>query len=543
MPSECQAKIFHNGAIVTMDDNFPSPEAIGIVDGNIESVGSLDKVVDTLRKDAILVDLKGRTLLPGFIDAHSHILGAALTLGAPVIDVRPPKVPSYKALLSKIRRKISSAKPGEYYLFFGLDPQLHPDAEHPSRELLDLLAPANPVGIQSSNCHALYLNSLGFESCGINKSTPTPPGSIIDRDEEGNPTGRIAEAVTKTALNTFYYSWGKQRLNREFESTINEFIRNGITTTTEHLYLPFYESYYRAALEQGLPMPRIVAYQRAVGPDMLVQPIALGNNRMWIAGVKIHADGSPFVGNIWISEPYLESEISIQRMNLAPGHTGETNYPADYFEEMVRTYFLQGWQMSVHTQGDRTIDMVLDIVENILKESDKPDHRFRLEHCALMRPDQIERAMRLGVLCSFFINHIPIWGAPIEDALFGPERAARYMPVGTAVRSGMTISLHADTPMTNPNCLGLMEAAVTRRAGDGRCLGQEECIEVEAALRAVTIDAAYHIGSEKILGSISPGKCADLVVLGQNPLGQPGSKIGSIEVQATYLAGERVFEL
>jgi predicted amidohydrolase YtcJ len=224
-------------------------------------------------------------------------------------------------------------------------------------------------------------------------------------------------------------------------------------------------AYYLAALEQGLPMPRIAAYQQATTADMVVEPFNL-NDQLWMAGVKIHADGSPFIGNIWLTTPYLETPMTLERMDLKPGHTGGPIYPQAYFEDMVRTYVAQGWQMTIYTQGDRTIDMVLDLLSNIFAEKTYPDHRFRLEHCALMRTDQVIRAQEMGVLCSFLINHITNWGVPIEDHLFGPERAAHYMPAGTADPAGMRISLHADTPMTDPSALELMQAATTRRAGD-----------------------------------------------------------------------------
>jgi len=197
--------------------------------------------------------------------------------------------------------------------------------------------------------------------------------------------------------------------------------------------------------------------------------------------------------------------------------------------------------MTVHTQGDRTIDMVLDLVDKILQETPRPDHRFRLEHCALMRDDQIELAQELGVICSFFINHITHWGGPIEDVLFGPERASHYMPAGSAVKAGMRISLHADTPMTDPSALELMKASMTRLTNDSRCLGKEECLDSLTALKSVTIDAAYQIGMEDKLGSISTGKHADFAVLEHNPLTTDAAEIANIKVVSTYLAGERVW--
>ncbi|MCZ4353399.1 amidohydrolase [Roseovarius aestuarii] len=535
--------LFFGGPIITVDPDCPAPEAVLIADGRIIAVGDLTRLRRQACASVVEVDLAGKTLLPGFIEAHSHPVWAAKTRGAPVVDVRAETVPTYAALIAKIKRRVAVAKPGEYLLFFGLDAQLHPDMEAPTRDFLDALAPDNPLGVQTSNCHGLFLNSAGFAACGIDETTPTPTGSVIERDANGRPTGKIAEAITWSALETFYTAWGESRLAAEVEAQIHDFVRNGITTVTEHLYLPFYKASYLAALKHGLPLPRVACYQQATSPDMSVERMTDPDDRLWMAGVKIHADGSPFIGNIWLTQPYLANNITLDRMSLKPGHTGGTNYPQEYFECMVREYFAQGWQMTVHTQGDRTIDMVLDLIEAILQETPREDHRFRLEHCALMRSDQITRAHAMGVQCSFFINHITYWGAPIEDALFGPERAAHYMPAGTAVAKGMRISLHADTPMTDASGLALMQAACTRRAGDGRCLGESECLDVETALSSVTIDAAFHIGMEDKIGSISVGKHADLVVLEGNPLTVALDQLTAIPVAATWLAGEQVHGL
>lgn len=533
--------LFFNGDIVTVDPDCPSAEAVFVKDGKIAHVGLLKDAEGLADAFTTRVDLDGEVLLPGFIDAHSHPLWAAKTRGAPVVDVRAETVPTFDAILAKIERRVAVAKPGEHLLFFGLDAQLHQGFQTLTRDRLDQIAPKTPLGVQTSNCHALYMNSAGFEACGIGPETPTPTGSVIERDADGRPTGKIAEAITWQALESFYEAWGDERLNAEFRATIDQFIENGITTTTEHLYLPFYKAYYLSALKQGWPMPRIAAYQQAVRPDMAVDDMCIGPDRLWMAGVKIHADGSPFIGNIWVTEPYLTNDVTQVRMGLKPGHTGGTNYPAEFFESMLRTYVSQGWQMTIHTQGDRTIDMVLDLLEQVLSEVPRPDHRFRLEHCALMREDQIDRCMTLGVLGSFFINHITHWGAPIEDVLFGPDRAAHYVPAGSAASKGMRISLHADTPMTDPSCLELMQAAVTRKTKDGRCVGPDERMTKEAALRAVTIDAAYQIKREHLLGSITPGKHADFVVLAQNPLAEPAERIAGIAVRQTWLGGEKVW--
>ncbi len=533
--------LFFGGEIVTVDPERPSADAVFVDDGTIVHVGRLSDAEAMADENTERVDLNGAVLLPGFIDAHSHPLWAAKTRGAPVVDIRAETVPTFDAVLAKIERRVAAATPGEHLLFFGLDAQLHDGFQALTRDWLDQIAPDNPLGVQTSNCHALYMNSAGFAACGIAADTPTPTGSVIERDPSGRPNGKIAEAITWKALETFYEAWGDDRLNAEFKATIDDFIANGITTTTEHLYLPFYRAYYDAALKQGWPMPRIAAYQQAVTPDMAVEDMNIGPDRLWMAGVKIHADGSPFIGNIWLTEPYLENDITRARMGLGSGHTGGVNYPMEFFEAMVRNYVGQGWQMTIHTQGDRTIDMVLDLLETVLAEQPRPDHRFRLEHCALMRDDQITRCLELGVIGSFFINHITHWGGPIEDVLFGPERAAHYVPAGGAAQAGMRISLHADTPMTDPSCLELMQAAMTRRAADGRCVGPGQRMQAMDALKAITIDAAYQIKKENVLGSITPGKHADFVILAENPLNVAADALRTIEIQQTWLAGKKVW--
>lgn len=535
------SKLFYGGDIVTVDADCPIAEAVFVDDGTIVFVGSLIDAELMVDSGTDRIDLEGSVLLPGFIDAHSHLLWAAKTRGSPVVDVRQHLVPTFEAVMAKIERRVAAAKPGEYPLFYGLDAQLHDGFRPLTREELDQIAPDNPLGVQTSNLHALFMNSAGFDACGIDETFETPPSSEIDRHACGKPSGRIAEAITWVALETFYGAWGDERLSEEFKGSIDQFIQNGITTTTEHLYLPFYKAYYLNALKKGWPMPRLAAYQQAVTPDMKVEDFNLDDDRLWLAGIKIHADGSPFVGNIWLSEPYLENEVTQDRTGLDAGHTGSVNYPAEFFEAMVRNYVAQGWQMTIHTQGDRTIDMVLDLLEDILCVAPCPDHRFRLEHCALMRDDQIARCMELGVLGSFFINHITHWGAPIEDVLFGPDRAAHYVPAGSAAKAGMRISLHADTPMTDPSCLELMQAAMTRIAGHGRCVGPNERMSAMDALKAVTIDAAFQIKKEDVLGSITPGKHADFVVLAKNPLKIPAEKLRDIQVEQTWLAGGKVW--
>lgn len=539
--SEPHQTLFHGGSLLSMDAATAACDAVVIEGDKIVAVGEFAPLRKTYA-GAETRDLQGKTLLPGFIDAHSHILWAAKTRGEPVVDIRAITEPSFAQVLAKIRRRVAAAVESECLVFFGLDAQLHPDMVEPDKALLDELAPHNPLAIQTSNCHAVYLNSAALALCKLDRNTPDKPGGIIERDVTGMPTGKVLEASTWDVLDIFYEVWGKSRLSGALVQSAARFLEQGITTVSEHLYLPYYRSYYQAAAAAGQVLPRIAAYQQATAADMQVELMRSDDDRLWMAGVKMHADGSPFVGNIWLSQPYLESEITIERMQLKPGHTGSINYSEEYLSDMIHAYVAQGWQLSVHTQGDRTIDMVLDIIESMVDAGHlRDDHRFRLEHCALMRPDQLQRAVALGVLSSFFISHIRYWGAAVEDSLFGPERAAHYMPAGTALAQGMRISLHADTPMTDASALGLMQTAIGRKTDEGRVIGAGEGISVEQALRAMTIDAAYQLFMEDKLGSISVGKYADLVLLDANPLEVETDRLDQVRICETWLAGSLVY--
>mgnify|MGYP002621681482 FL=1 len=227
---------------------------------------------------------------------------------------------------------------------------------------------------------------------------------------------------------------------------------------------------------------------------------------------------------------------------LPPDNPGHMNYRPDELRRIIRAYAEQGQQISVHTHGDRTIDAVLDVYEEVLAACPQAKRPFRLEHCGTIRDDQIDRALRLGVVCSFFLPYLYYWGEALRDALLGPEAAARFVPSGTATRKGMRVSYHCDPPMTWPNAVLCLHLAVTRRSLAGNVIGAEERVDIDSALRAVTIDAASHIRMEDKIGSLEPGKYADLVLLDKNPRRQTPDDILSIRVLGTWLQGKRVWE-
>jgi predicted amidohydrolase YtcJ len=232
-----------------------------------------------------------------------------------------------------------------------------------------------------------------------------------------------------------------------------------------------------------------------------------------------------------------------EAMGLKCGHIGHANYTPEQIHDVCEAYFPEGWQLAIHVHGDAIADSVLDAYEEVLKGHPRPDHRLRMEHCGALRADQYERAGRLGITCSLFPAHIYYFGDALADGLFGEAVAANWVSGRSALDAGIKISLHNDAPVTPESPLLNMQTAVTRRArGSGRVLGPEHRITPLEALRAQTIDAAWQLFMEDRVGSITPGKFADLVVLDGNPLATDPERLSELNVVETYLGGRQVHQ-
>jgi predicted amidohydrolase YtcJ len=314
--------------------------------------------------------------------------------------------------------------------------------------------------------------------------------------------------------------------------------RAGLTTCSEMAFDPAFRPLVEHLRDQLTV--RLRTYEIS-NPEMSTTATpGEGDDMLRQVGIKIWVDGSPWIGNIDLTFPYLDTAAS-RTIGVPPGSCGHANYSREQLAEIVGAYFPLGWPMACHVQGDAGVDTILDVYEEALLGHPRDDHRLRLEHVGAIRPDQLRRAADLGVTCSIFVDQIHYWGDVIVDGLFGPERGSRWMPAGSAVAAGMRISLHNDPPVTPEEPLRNISVAVTRTAPSGRVLGPEERLTVEQAIRAQTIDAAWQLFSDDVIGSLEVGKYADLVVLSADPRTVPPEQIADLQVRATYLAGRRVY--
>ncbi|MEJ5022252.1 amidohydrolase [Ochrobactrum vermis] len=524
--------IFKGGTILTMNDKAPRAEAIAVRGNKILAVGKLDDVQSAIASGAQVVDLQGRTLMPGLIDPHMHFVFTAFE---DWIDVSPITTPDYATVWSKLQKGVADAKPGEWVRAQQFDASITKDAKIPTLAELDALAPNNPFFMQESNGHNAYANSAAFKIAGITKDTPNPSGARFVRDADGNLSGRLEEMAAQQIFLAVMPSptaadmVGRVHRFLDHASSVGCTMLHdcgiGIMAGAQDLKI------LDAVLGDGKAPVR---YR-----GMLVSTIfdewekegikpGRGNDLFRVDGIKAWADGSN------------QAQTGYQRENyLGTDARGALNYSLEQVTEVIRRAHEGGWQVGVHANGDAAIDMVLDAYEAVLGKSSNSDLRHRIEHCSVFHPDQMARMKEMGLSPSFLIGHVRWWGKAFRDRLLGPERARFYDPCASALAAGLKISLHSDWNVTPIEPLRYVEDAVTRVMNEGgEVFFPEERIPVDAALRAVTIDAAWQCHMEDQIGSLETGKFADFAILEEDPT-TPDVKISQIKVSETWMDGSK----
>ncbi len=531
--------ILTGGPIVTVDPRRPAAEAVAVRDGRILGVGSRAEL-RAAAPDADEVDLGGACLLPGLIEPHTHPdLCAQCYAWVDVSGFRHSKVGQVERAL---RDAIAAAEPGEWVFAFGLDPMLTEDLGTWGRERLDAMAPQNPVAVMIQSMHTLYFNSAAMRSAGVAEDAPDPPGGgRYQRGPDGRLTGKADEAPALLPFLRFVDA-SPETATRQIWEQYGRYAHAGITTIgMPGLFTPLamLEVFEKLGGRSDARV-RNVAYLRHHHLDEIDRRPGDGTDMFRVQGVKLWYDGSPYSGTMLLDEPYLDSRLCCCTLGIPAGATGHANFDPGELHELIARLHREGWQVLTHAQGDRGTREILDLYEHALSGHARDDHRWRLEHCALISADDLERAARLGVTPSFHINHVYWYGPELRDQILGAERTERLMPVGTALRAGHRLSLHADSPMYPPEPFRLMRTAVTRRARTGEVIGEAEAIPVEAALRAVTIDAAWQLFAENRVGSIEAGKLADFTLVDRSPLSVEPDELDTLRVLGTWLGGRRV---
>lgn len=537
--------IFYNGDIITMEGSTPEyVEAVAIKSGKIIFVGS-KKSSDKFRsKNTIMIDLKGKTLMPGFVDGHAHITSYAdEKLNANLSPYPMGNVSNIKDIILELQKIKIANKLSDTDLIqgSGYDQNFLEEKRHPTAAELDQAFPTNPVILKHASGHMIVCNSAAFKMVGITKDTPNPVGGTFIKDKNNELEGLVQE----TAMQPFIPFASKPLpLEQEFEKLINaqkDFAAFGVTTATEHLAtLDKINLLKNAAQKNKLILDIIVLPAYLYAKDLIEnKKLNWGTyyNRLKFQGIKITTDGSPQGKTAYLSAPYLTP---------VDGCTKECKgFPA-MTQDMINDLFLLCYKNNVqlysHCNGDASIDMMIKAHEFAVGILGDKDRRTVIIHSQIMRPDQMQKYKEYKLFPSFFTNHIYYWG-DIHTENLGTERANYLSPMKDAFDNNIICTNHTDCPVTPMDQLFLLWTSVNRISKTGKIIGAEQRITPYQGLLALTINGAYECFEEKTKGSIKVGKVADLIILDKNPLKINPLEIKDIKVKQTFKAGKSIYKL
>lgn len=528
--------IFRGGPVLTVNAKDEVAQALALRDGIITAVGTEQAVLATKGPRTEVVDLQGRTLMPGFVGAHEHPGITSVFNGA--INLSGFQYKTNAEVWAALRREVAQVPKGQWIYAGGLDAILTPDLKIPHRKELDAIAPDNPMVLVSQTLHSFWANSRAFEAAGITRDTPNPAASsYYERDAQGDFTGFVAETrAAQPLLKDLKSPW---KIYSRYAEVLDGLLANGFTSVASLGYnVP--PLLARVAASRNFT-PRIRQYFYLIEDELNYLPDSPtnGNDYFAVRGVKLWHDGSPYTGSMYTSVPYLDSALG-RTLGIQGGSHGSAMIAEDAMVTKLKDYTAKGWQVAIHSQGDASNQAVLAAIEKA-GALPGPAPVVRLEHGVFMQPASVERLAPLGVTPSFHIHHIKYYGDALANSIVGLAAAQQTLPVRSAFAQGVHPTLHADSPMFPPQGFALMQTAMNRATGLGLLLNAAEGISAQQALRAMTINGAYQLRLQDKTGSLEVGKWADLQVVDRNPYTTPVQELDQLHPQAVYVGGKRQF--
>jgi predicted amidohydrolase YtcJ len=531
--------IFRNGTIRTMVAGRGSSQALAIGGGRILAVGTAAEVGMHAGDATRIIDLEGRTVLPGLIDPHHHSVLAAL-LTTLLFDIGTSRCRTRADAIAALKANAAKTPPGEW-IAAGFYDNLLQGGELMGADL-DAVSTSHPIFVLYVNGHVGTANRLAFDRAKIPPDVGTlPGGGHFGRGPDGRLDGRIYEqpallrftAVAVPPPTPAFLTKALTAYARRAAAAGNTTLHEPGTVKPEWVdHLATLSNDLDVRLSASLSTDMVEASK----PFALLGPAAkarrIPDSRFSLYGMKFWADGSNQARSAAQTQPYLST-----------AEQGRTNHSVAEMVQLCRAAKDAGWSILVHCQGDAAIDAALDGIEAAYGANPATGLN-RIEHATMVRQDQLERMKQLGVEPSFIPDFLHLYGAAYRDQIFGPERAEFMVPVAAAARAGVAFTLHSDAPAAGLpiNPLRHVQTTVTRRCMiDGSQIGPDLAVSIEVALEAITVHAARQIGLADVLGTLEPGKEADLTILDSDPITADPEKISSIAVSETWVAGERKF--
>jgi predicted amidohydrolase YtcJ len=526
--------IFFNGEVVTVDFEDKVQEAVAVRGNEVCAVGTSQEVLGLRGPGTRVVDLRGSSLLPGFVDSHLHmLLYGTNRLG---VDCKNG-VGNIGEMKGRLAEQAGKTPEGEWIRGWGYNDQKLEEGRHPTRRDLDAVSTEHPIIAVRTCGHISALNSKALEVLGISRDTPNPEGGEISRYENGEPTGVLKESAHMEAFQESRCS--TEEMVEAMEIAYRDFAALGITSVHDAGgYGPEQMRAMYRAVEEGRVKTRIYAMvcslnrseefvEKMVAAGMVT---GMGDERFRIGPAKIFTDGSSSGPTCATREPYTSD----------PNDSGILYYSQEQIDDILGAAHRKGFQVTAHAIGDRAVEMVVNCIEKSLEEQPRGDHRHRIEHAGMAPPDLMQRMKRLGI--------VPIPN-PAFFYEFGDgylknygERVEHMFPLADYTEEGIIAASGSDAPVTVPNPMRGIYCAVTRRTELGEPVGESQRTTLLHAIRSFTLNGAYASFEESRKGSIETGKLADLVVLDGSILSASPEELLSLEPELTMIDGEVVFE-
>jgi predicted amidohydrolase YtcJ len=521
--------VLYRANILTVDPLRPRASAVAIADGRFLAVGDDAAVRGLAGPRTAQVDLEGRTVVPGFIDAHAHPASAGrLHLRRVDCDLR-----SLAAIRDALRQRAGRTPAGQWVLGFKYDDTKTEEGRPLTRQDLDAAAPGHPVFVAHRGGHTGYANSMAFQRAGVSEQTPDPPGGHFDRDPDTRRlTGQVRERARAAIEAAIPESFSRADYREGVALISRMMARAGITSVHDAYGTPEDLRAYQDARQAGSLAVRVYCL---IGADAIDRMIAagvrtgLGDEWVRVGAMKMTCDGSISERTARLSQPYVGS----------PGDYGILVTDEDQLYARGRKAHEADWQIGVHANGDVAIDITLRLFERLQRERPRRDPRFRIEHCTVVDEGLIRRIKAVGAIPNPFSTYVYYHGEKMR--YYGPERLDRMFAVRSFLDAGIRVTQASDYPPGPFEPMMALQSSVTRTDMRGNVWGPKQRVSVEEALRVGTLHGAYASYEEHLKGSIEPGKLADLVVLGRDPTREDPARLIEIPVERTMVGGRWVF--
>lgn len=511
-------KIYINGDFITLEKN--EIEGVVIENDKILKTGNKDEVLNLVDKDTEVIDLKGRTMMPSFIDAHSHIFGLAKQF----LEVSIDDAKSITDIKNKLKEYKKHNQTDDWIIINGYDINELKEKRHITKQELNEIFPDIPVIIENKSRHNGIANSKALEKLGISEKTKNPEGGRIIYETGYLEESAFINSLKKVPLPKI------ENIQKAFNKAQETYASYGITTAQEGCMTIELAKVYKSLVDNNDLFLDIVAYmeEKSVNKieELFKENLLIYNKNFKIGGIKIFLDGSPQARTAWLRNPY-EGEKE---------YSGYGILADDKLESILLQAKNQGLQVLAHCNGDRAIEQYIDSIKKVNNLK-----RPVMIHAQILGLDQLEDIKKYNIIPSFFIGHVYYFG-DIHIKNLGIERAEHISPAGSSLKENILFTFHQDTPVTIPNMFETIWCAVNRKTKEGVVLGETEQIPVLEAIKAVTINSAYQYGEENLKGSIKEGKKADLVILDKNPLKIDKDDIKNIKILETIKEGKTIFK-